>query len=241
MITLNTQMQCRTATLVKKILLDENITNKSNKNNKPNWVHIVKYIVENFLELTPEEYDKLYSTTFNQQNSLDYVLRKLVNEAPAYIKSECLFSAKRIVFRLCWTDYYETHFERITSYDIITAQKNVKGDLRHASKNCGRAVDQLIYKAIQEVFPAMFSCTTEELFIMLSNPKKSGIACLGCIKVIMARGCYPSPLDFYMWNSSAEYQWKYLDLYLSVREKANLPELNSLNLIVNAAKKCVNY
>ena len=71
-----------------------------------------------------------------------------------------------------------------------------------------------------EILP-LFEMKTQDLFLSLAKPREAGWKKYGFVKVIEARGCYPTPLDFYFLNSPTEYQFEHLQEYMTARKKQN--------------------
>ena len=253
----------------KRIIFDDvtgNDVNITRKENLDTIVSAIRYIVEEVMELTPAEYDALYSVTFNQKGLLDHAIRKVASWVPATVRKETLFDNKRILFKMCWPEYYQTHFDKPTAYNIFYADGEIKSNLSRAGKpkqvineieevrilnngsfssakkarkrvySYGAEVDEVVFKAMWNMF-GYLNISTKELFDCLANPKKSSFNKIGCMKIIEKRECYPSPLDFFMWNSSVEYQMEHIDEYMEARKNAKLPELPILELRYKAFKK----
>lgn len=235
----------------------------SKKGNLDLLVAAVRYIVEEVMELTPREYDALYSVSFNQKGLLDHAIRKIVMLVPSNIRKETLFDNKLILFSVCWPEYYKEHFKKPTAYQIFYADGDIKSNLSRAGKpklimneleetrklnngdystakkerkrvyTYGAEVDEVVFKAMWNMFGCM-QISTRELFECLANPQKSGFNKIGCLKVIEKRECYPSALDFFMWNAPLDYQMEHVDEYMEVREDAGLEPLPILELRYNA-------
>lgn len=223
----------------------------------------VKYIVEEVMELTPAEYDAIYSTALNQRTSLDHAIRKIVNYAPSSIHISANFDNKAILFKMCWPEYYEKHFVKPTPMEIFNATGEVKGNLIRAGRvkdvpineeeakilnngkfstakkerkrvyNHGKEVDKVVYQSMKSILP-LFEMTTPELFLSLAKPRAAGWSKYGFVKVINARECYPTPLDFYMWNSSPEWQLEHIEEYMEARRKAKLEPIPAVEKIYTA-------
>lgn len=125
---------------VKKIVFDEkqstnlNVDGANKLKNYSVLIDSIKYIVENIMGLTPEEYDAIYSTKLNQDVFIDHAIRKLVINAPSSISTEALFDAKKILFRLCWPDYYAEHYKKPQAWDIFNASGEIKSNLIRAGR-----------------------------------------------------------------------------------------------------------
>lgn len=223
----------------------------------------VRYIVEEVMELTPLEYDAIYSTSLNQRVTLDHAIRKIINEAPSRVVTETLFDNKATLFKMCWPEYYEEHYSKPTAMQIFNATGEVKGNLVRAGRakelpkeeesaklldngkfssakkerkrtyNHGEEVDKVVYWSMKSILP-LFEMKTSDLFLSLAKPRSAGWSRYGFVKIIEARGCYPSPLDFYMWNSPVEYQLDHIEEYMEAREKAGLPHVAALDIIYEA-------
>lgn len=97
----------------------------------------------------------------------------------------------------------------------------------------GRDVDRIIYQAMRQILP-LFEMTTPELFLSLAKPKQSGWSKYGFVKVIEARGCYQTPLDFYMFNSPPQWQMARMDDYMKARRLTGLAPVNAIDAIYEA-------
>jgi hypothetical protein len=259
----------------KRIIFEENQSGdlKINGANKMrNYVTLqqaVRYIVEEVMELTPEEYDAIYNSTLNQKTCIDHAIRKIVQGAPTEIAMETLFDSKKIVFRMCWPEYYAAHYEPPTPWDVFNATGSTKSGLIRAGRikevvedlnqgrgadvtqsgrfsakkterrrnyNHGSEVDKVVYWAMREVL-SFFEMKTSELFLSLADPKASGWSKYGFVQIIEARGCYPTPLDFYMLNSPQEFQMNHIEEYMQAREKAGLSHIKALDMMYEAYQK----
>lgn len=243
-----------------------NVSGNKKTKNYTTLQSAVRYIVEEIMQLTPAEYDAIYSSKLNQKASIDHAIRKIIAAAPAEVQAEALFDGKQIVFAMCFPEYYKEHHKKITAWDIFDAQGEIKSGLSHAGKikeineiqskgatlkkngsfsdqkerkrmyNHGEEVDKICYNAMKEIF-SLFKMTTRELFLILSQPKSSSFGKYGINQIIESRGCYPSTLDFYMWNSPVEYQLEHFDEYIKVRKEMHLPHIEALDLIDEAYRE----
>ena len=102
--------------------------------------------------------------------------------------------------------------------------------------NHGDEVDKIVYWAMDAIF-SQIEITTSDLFDSLANPKKHGWDSYGFTDIIEGRGCYPSPLDFYMLNSPQDYQLAHIEEYIAAREKAGLEEVKALTIIYEAYRR----
>ena len=102
--------------------------------------------------------------------------------------------------------------------------------------NHGEEVDKIVYWAMSNVLP-LFEMKTSELYLSLARPRSAGWSKCGFVKIIEARGCYPTPLDFYFWNSTPEYQLSHVDEYMTARRKAKLAPIAALDLIYEAYER----
>ena len=140
---------------------------------------------------------------------------------------------------MCFPTYYKEHFPKIIATQILVPDGKMRGDLKHAGSikknkvNYGEEVDEIIWNAIHDAWKTLFNCTTEEMFLMLAAPKAFGIN-FGSFEVIKSRGCYPSVLDFYMWNAPQDFQEDHIEEYLQAREAAKLPYLEELDFLVKS-------
>lgn len=230
-------------------------------------IDAVKYLVEEVMELTPDEYDAIYSTSLNQKTTLHHAIRKIANAASPTILREAMFDNKKILFRLCWPEYYTAHYTTPKAMDIFNCTGELKGGLVRASAikdfedepedekrillngkfstakkerkrvyNHGEEVDKLIYWSMKQILP-LFEMKTKDLYLSLAKPKDAGWSKYGFVKVIEARGCYPTPLDFYFLNSPMEYQVEHIDEYIEAREQAKVPHVKALDIIYEAYKQ----
>lgn len=112
-------------------------------------------------------------------------------------------------------------------------------------KTYGKFVDKILFDAIEKVFDAS-KCDEDELrddgfpkddtykrmewFGYFKNWKNISEKNMpGCIAIIKERGCYACPLDFYFLNMPPEKQLEYVDDFMYIRNKANIPQEPMLN------------
>lgn len=125
---------------VKKIVFEETASSNlklQGSNKTKNFEALksaIRYIVEHILELTPEEFDAIYSSTLIRKTCLDHPIRKLVAAAPADVQAETLFNGKKILFRLCWPEYYKEHYSKPKAWDIFDASGEIKSNLIRAGR-----------------------------------------------------------------------------------------------------------
>jgi len=105
---------------------------------------------------------------------------------------------------------------------------------RKRAQNWGAEVDKVLYWSMNTILPTVFEMTTKELFTMLANPKATGLKNFGCVKVIEARMCYQSPLDFYFLNSPVDYQRQHFEKYIAARKEAGLKNSKYLDIVCEA-------
>lgn len=260
---------------VKKIIFEENgaintqMAGSGKYRNFDVLKDSIRYVVENILELTPEQFDAIYSTTLIKKTCLDHPIRRLVAAAPPEIAIETLFSSKKTLFRICWPDYYKEHYQEPKPWDIFDAQGETRSGLIHAGRikkdkdeeeyagaemtSHGRFSTKQDKKRMyghgadvdRIVYWAMkevlafFEMKTPELFLALAKPKESGFGKFGFVAIIEARECYQTPLDFFMMNSPLEYQLAHFDEYIEARDKAGIPHLPAIDLIYAAYKHTI--
>lgn len=111
-----------------------------------------------------------------------------------------------------------------------------KTETKKKKANHGVEVDKICYHAMEQILP-IYNMSLPDMFAVLANPKKTGFSNFGITKIIEARECYPSLLDFYMWNSPHDFQWEHFDDYIKAREDAHLPHL----AIIDAFKDAYNF
>lgn len=263
-------------TVVKKIVFQEyqsselNTTGQNQYQNYELLKKAIKYVIEELMELTPAQYDAIYSTKLNQDSGLQHAIRKLIDGAPTSVTRETIFSAKKTIFKLLWPEYYEKHFPKPTPMEVFDAKGDVKAGLLRAGRikiekskeelvgaeilkngkfstktnkkkygvtyNHGAEVDRIVYQSMKSIF-SIFELTTEELFYALAHNKFKSF---GCMKIIASRGCYYSPLDFYMFNAPKEWQLEHIDQFMKIRKEANLPKIEYLNRVY-AAQVALRY
>ena len=102
--------------------------------------------------------------------------------------------------------------------------------------NHGEEVDKIVYWAMDAIF-SQIEISTPDLFDSLAAPKKYGWDSCGFVDIIESRGCYPSPLDFYMLNSPQDYQLMHIDEFMAARQKAGLEKVEALNIIYEAYRR----
>lgn len=234
-------------------------------------IEAVKYLIEDVMGLTPEEYDAIYSTALNQKTTLHHAIRKIANAASPTILREAMFDNKKILFRLCWPEYYKEHYAIPKAMDIFNCTGELKGNLVRASAikdfedepeqekkilqngkfstakkerkrvyNHGQEVDDIIYWSMKQILP-LFEMKTKDLYLSLAKPREAGWSKYGFVKVIEARGCYPTPLDFYFLNSPMEYQVDHIDEYIEARNQAKLPHVKALDMMYEAYQQSLEH
>lgn len=77
--------------------------------------------------------------------------------------------------------------------------------------------------------------------LSLAKPREAGWSKYGFVKVIEARGCYPTPLDFYFLNSPMEYQVDHIDEYIEARNQAKLPHVKALDMMYEAYQQSLEH
>lgn len=229
----------------------------------------VKWIVEEVMELTPEEYDCIWSNTLNTKACIDYAIRKLVNGADSKTNASTLFHQKKTLLKLVWPEHYAKHYSEPVPWDIFDAKGEVKSALIKAGKPkefisatetegreelsngkfSSRKERKHNYNHGDEVDSLLYwamsnvfqfiEIKTIDLFSSLANPKSCGWNKYGFVQIIAARKCYPSPLDFYMLNSPQEYQLAHLEEYMTARQKAGLKPVPALDVMYEAYMKSV--
>lgn len=214
--------------------------------NEMNFKEAVKYVIEEILELTPAEYDAIYSNRFNQMAHIDYAVRKIVEGASDDINRKTAFVSKQVLFATLWPNYYKLHYFPVRPMDVFNATGEIKSALIRNGKpreddRPGRRdriahradeVDAIVYWAMNEVFKSI-EMPIKDLFLSLADPKKFGWRKLGFVRVIEARGCYPSPLDFYFMNSPLSFQKNHFQEYMDARKEAGL---NTFKLLEKTLK-----
>lgn len=245
-------------------------TDGKNKKNIEQIKEAVKYIVEEVMLLTPREYDAIYSNSLNQKAHIDYAVRKIVETADMATNRKTLFVSKQTLFALVWPEYYNTHYKSPKPWKIFNATGEVKSGFIRAGKprtekdseegvgrkekrngeyadpkkkavmNHGVEVDRMVYWAMKEMFSLVEDLTDKQLFLALADPKGSGWGNYGFVKIIEARQCYASPLDFYMLNSPTEYQLEHIEDYFEAREEANLKHIYTLDKIRDAYEMAIS-
>jgi len=288
--------------IVKKIIFEENgdemLKPTSTQSSKiKNIAKSYRYIVENIMGLSVEEYDSIYSTALNESASLEKSIRLIYKYCPESIKESTLYDTKKMLLAICWPEYYNEHYKKPTSLDIFLGRGDCVGNLKRAgaikdtglfrteeeeielkrtkekgefgikelrnaleykvdeplpetkdikrkkngdlyaekdrkkSYNHGEGVDKIVYKAMKDCLP-IFIMDTDTMFKALALPKENDFYKYGFAKIIEARGCYDSPLDFYFLNSPMEYQIEHFEEYLNAREYAKLPHSKILDTYV---------
>lgn len=187
------------------------------------------------------------------------------------ILREAMFDNKKILFRLCWPEYYKEHYAIPKAMDIFNCTGELKGNLVRASAikdfedepeqekkilqngkfstakkerkrvyNHGQEVDDIIYWSMKQILP-LFEMKTKDLYLSLAKPREAGWSKYGFVKVIEARGCYPTPLDFYFLNSPMEYQVDHIDEYIEARNQAKLPHVKALDMMYEAYQQSLEH
>ena len=216
-------------------------------------VKVLRYVVENVCQMSPEAYFSNWSSKVNRKLGIEGIIIQIANAVPDSVKRECCFDQKRIVFATAYPEVYESKFEPITCTSIWHAKGDVKAGLirnakidtaaaglegedaepkRPGAAPHGGMVDKIVYDAMTEVFR---SCgyNIEAALAWCSNWQRNIAGASkepGFISVIKARGCYSHPLDFYFLNSPPAAQLEYFDYYSELRRAAGIPE----NLVLSS-------
>lgn len=107
---------------------------ENRKKNYETLKQAVKYIVEEVMELTPEEYDAIYSNTLNQKAHIDYAIRRIVEGADRTTNRKAMFISKQTLFAIVWPEYYNLHYEEPNPWAIFNASGEIKSGLLRAGK-----------------------------------------------------------------------------------------------------------
>lgn len=255
-------MQQRVTTRARKLLINDRSI-KGDNQSKTEAILTLKMILEQIYEISVEELDALFDTMWCHKYRLDYAVDKVTSFADRRILRECAYNKKNIIIRMCYPEYYKEHYQPPTDFEIFFMKDSrMKSDLvinstlsnvydkdgnvdnskkKNKAYSNGPDIDEWIYNAFNNVWNIMFQASTVEMFVALANYKKNFLGSYAkCLDIIMKRGIYPSPLDWYMWNSPEEFQVKYFTTYMNVRKEAGLPELDYLNCLEQAFENIRN-
>lgn len=242
------------AIAVKNYILNNNIDlniNHSSKSKKEFnlWVSIVRYIITDIAELTPAQFADIYNSRLIEQLKIRGLIRNIKAEASPKDLEDTYFMDKRIIFKFCFPEFFEEYLK--DEYTLRDVFENNTGELISAMKNAGKsktvsngartpnnggAVDAIVYKAMKQFLPD-YNMMEDELLLSLAKPKAYEWNKYGFVEIIKARGCYPTPLDFYFLNSPEEYQRKNFAKYMKIRKEAKLETPMVLELYNEAFTK----
>lgn len=204
--------------------------------------------------LDPQKYDTIYGTRANKRMFVDNLSRKITALADDACKEECAFQRKRMLFKMVYPEYYESHFDKIQPYDLffvsgenkaslVRAAKPISDDAEAEYSSDGIIVDRLIMNAINEAFSKVGITDPLKIMDILADDKKiRAIAnpipgqkntVPGCFSVINERKCYGSYLDFYFLNLSKEDQLFLVDDFMEIRKKAKIEPVPLLDRLYN--------
>lgn len=213
------------------------------------------FIVTEVLCLTPEQLDSIWSARALVKMNLSSVAKDIFDNASDELKEATLFNKKLIVLHECFPDYYWCRYpERYNVEDVICAKGTVLKDLSKAGRvnaekvgmkmsgkradtkdntgSSGEIVDRIAYHALNVYLKSYLATPNiEEHLYVLARPNAHRIKSLGVSKIIAARGCWASLLDFYYLNSSQAAQTLFFHVYRSLR--AETQEYDAITAYLN--------
>lgn len=229
--------------IVKSITMD-----KFNSFQKPleEKTYAVRYIIENIMSITLDQFLSVWNTESLKKFNMYPYIYNITNSAPMEVKKKCLFDRKFIFIYLA----YPEEFDRIVSpatkgVDIFNCNDDIKNSLIQAGSSeeiekgkiaaCGQAVDDIILQSIYDTaFKTLHLENERQVFEYLSDcSDKTSDKVVGISDVVEKRG-YTSVLDFYFLHKDQKFQIENLDAYLYYREKAHLPEDETIALFTKA-------
>lgn len=233
---------------VKNILTSQKPTLTVNinesKNGREIYIQILKYYIKEILDISVAEYDAIFADDINKQLGLRSLINKINSMATNEELVDGWFNAKKTLFRICFPEYYKEHYPQdIKSFDIFRASGELARDLKRIGKskmvcsggryqNNGKLIDELVYNSMKHNLPSMGFTSTKELFEALATPKKWKMNNYGFVKIIEQRNAYPSPLDFYFFNSPVDYQYEHFNEYIAARAtNTMIPHLQVLDIL----------
>lgn len=255
--------QQRIATKARRLLVNDRSI-KGDAQNKEEAILTLQYILNDIYQISVAEFDALFDTMWCHQHSLDYIVDKVASFADGPILRECAYNKKNIVIRMCYPEYFKEHYQPPTDFDLFFMKDSrMKSDLvlnssldnvvkldgsldsskkKTKAYNNGTDIDKWLYKAFNNTWNTLFKATTVEMFAALAGYKKNFLGSSAkCLDVVMKRGIYPSPLDWYMWNSPEEFQVEHFNEYMMIRKEAGLPSIEYLEEIAQAFENVKNY
>lgn len=188
---------------------------------------IFRFVTEDVCHLSPEKLDALWSTDVLTSMQLWHVKDKIMATADKNTLKAALFDDKKVCLMEVWPEYYAaTYGEGYDILEVLDAKDStlrnintygrskssiitgISGDdpdaknkkRNYHSPNYGGYVDELIVEALEAFFELKGANTIPEKLEIAADAKKVRLTKLGVKRILTARGCYPSFLDFYYLN-----------------------------------------
>lgn len=206
-------------------------------------IETFRFITTEVFKLTPEQLDSIWSTETIVRMNLSPLAKEIEEAASDEIKEATLFNKRLIVLHECFPDYYAcTYPARYNVIDVIHATGTTLRDLSKAGRvdanklsirfsqnqdtgknkgntgNSGEIVDKIAYNALSVYLKtALHTDDIGEHLETLAHPNLLKIKSLGVSKIIAARGCWASLMDFYYLNSSAAAQIMFFEKFRRLR------------------------
>lgn len=207
-------------------------------------IETLRFIVTEVYKLSPEQMDSIWANDVIIRMNVTSLVKEIVSDATDSLKEATLFNTRLIVLHECFPEYYKcTYPETYDVIDVIQASGSTLKTLCKAGRvdadrlslklssadypkkraaigsgTSGEIVDKIAYNALS-VFLKTATSTDDigEHLEALAHPSILKIKSLGVTKVINARGCWKSLLDFYYLNSSAAAQTIFFEKYKRLR------------------------
>ncbi len=176
-------------------IIRQQFTNKSiSKASYAEKIVAFRNLVNDVLEVTPEVFYNLYSTSNNRKLAIYSLIDSIVADAPDYVKIRACFDTKRILFECVYPELdfpdmkkdkkskdKDEEEDKISSHDIFYCDDQLKAGLCRAGnteraatlKNAqvyGKEVDEILMKSIEDIlFKEQDFETINEVFNFLAH------------------------------------------------------------------------
>lgn len=258
-------------TISRELITKKRVNNTLDTNKMRSWnkddlnvaIVTLKFMFEEIYGLSPEQVDALWKDNKEDERKfLDTTVTKslvlkIISESPKEVLKDCLFNNKKIILKTLYPEYYNhTYCSKYdVLVDVINASPTTIRDLRAAGRfkatikgnkhnNNGTLVDEIIKEGIEVNFDIREKIRSyPDKLLFLAQSKQNHFKDLGLMRLIEARGCYASALDFYYLNSPEELQKEYFYDYIKLRNQYQRKDdvSNIINQVVNNVDELCLY